>query len=204
MKVYDITRTLGKDTLTYPGDYPPEIEQRQSDGITVSRLHISSHAGTHMDAPLHFFEHGRSLDTIPVEHFFFQAWVCDCGNEAIMADKVEKILITRPEVNALLFKTSNWQLSRTVFSEQYISLDEEVAGMIASSGIRLVGIDYLSIEKFDTRSYPVHRLLLSRQILILEDVDLSEVSEGAYQLIALPLKWKHADGAPVRAVLVSW
>lgn len=196
----DITRTLGLDTIGFPSDTDFSVSQRRADGYTLSRLVLSSHSGTHIDAPLHFLERRESLDEIPVERFFLDADVISIES-AVSVTMAELDGYSIEHGQAVLFKTKNSDLPRERFHENFVYIESDVARWLVDRGVSLVGIDYLSVERYDDMDFPVHRMLLGAGALILEDIDLRSVEPGRYRLICLPIKTRHADGAPCRAVL---
>ena len=196
----DITRTLGLDTISFPSDTKFSVSERHADGYTISRLVLSSHSGTHIDAPLHFFEARESLDEIPIERFFLDADVISIESPVSVA-MTELMDHSIEHGQAVLFKTKNSDLSRERFHEHFVYIESGVARWLVDAGVSLVGIDYPSVERYDDMDFPVHRMLLGAGVLILEDIDLRSVEPGRYRLICLPIKTKHADGAPCRAVL---
>jgi arylformamidase len=205
-KFYDITRTLGKDEICYPGDHPFETVQafsiEKSDPFNLMQLKFSNHIGTHIDAPKHFVNNGKTLDRFPIDRFIMEAIVVEINSDAEIA--VEEILQYEfPKGGAVLFKTKNQYLSRKEFDQNYVYLNSKAAKKIVENQIFLVGIGYISIESYHDETYPVHKLLLQSEILILEDIDLKSVPAGKYQLICLPLKIFNSDAAPCRAVLVK-
>jgi arylformamidase len=203
---YDITRTLGKDEICYPGDSPfevlPKFSLENSDPFNLMQLKLSNHLGTHIDAPKHFFADGKSLDSFSVDHFFMEALVIENNSDTEISEK-DLTGYSFPKNGAVLFKTKNLDLLRNKFEINYIFLSEGAAKILIKSQIALLGIDYISIDSFHDDSCPVHRQLLSSEILILEDINLKDVRPGKYQLICLPLKISNSDGAPCRAVLVK-
>ncbi|MBN1349497.1 cyclase family protein [candidate division KSB1 bacterium] len=206
MKIYDITRTLGIDNITFPGDpefmATPISNIDQGDASNMNRLHLTSHSGTHLDAPLHFFNDAWSLDKFPVGRFILDVKVVSIED----SHKIRQRELERYEIvpgQGILFKTKNSLLPRDIFSERFVDLDEQAAAWLVAKRVSLVGIDYLSIELSENTDFPVHRALLEAGILILEDVDLSAIEPGEYRLICLPLKFHRSDGAPCRAILID-
>ena len=198
--IIDITRTLGLDTVSFPDDVDFSASHTRASGYALSRLVMSSHSGTHIDAPLHFFEGRESLDEVPVERFFLDADVIEIESP---------ISVTVPELDscpvepgqAVLFKTKNSDLPRERFHENFVYIESDAAQWLVDKGVSLVGIDYISVERYDDMDFPVHLTMLGAGALILEDIDLRSVEPGRYQLTCLPIKTVHADGAPCRAVL---
>jgi len=196
----DITRTLGPDTVGFPGDADFSISQKRTDCFALSEISIGSHSGTHIDAPRHYFDEGESIDMIPIARFFLAAEVV--AIESRVAVTMAELADCSPEPGvAILFKTANSNLSRERFHEDFVYIEPDVARWLLEREVPLVGIDYLSVERYDDADFPVHRMLLGAGVLILEDIDLSLVTPGRYRLVCLPLKIAHADGAPCRAVL---
>ena len=205
-KFYDITRTLGKDEICYPGDQPfeavPAFSIEKSDPFNLMQLKLNNHIGTHIDAPKHFFADGKALDHFPVDRFIMEAIVVEINSDTEIA--LEEISHYEfPKSGAVLFKTKNQYLSRKKFDPNYIYLNSKAAQKLVESQISLIGIDYLSIESYYDETYPAHKLLLQSEILILEDINLKPVPPGKYQLICLPMKIFNSDAAPCRAVLVK-
>jgi arylformamidase len=206
MKLYDITVPLSNDLPVYPGDPPIQINRVSSlekgDLARVSHLSFSTHIGTHIDPPSHFVKDGKTSDELPLEIFIGKARVIDIGEEdVIRASLLAKFDLKR--VTRLLFKTRNsrfWRESNR-FREDFVYLETDGAELLVQLGIRLVGIDYLSIEKFNFDKPTTHWTLLGAGVVIVEGLDLAEVPAGDYELICLPLKIKDGDGGPARAVL---
>jgi arylformamidase len=205
MKIYDISMPLSEATPVFPGDPPvlrePFLELRKGDEANVSRLALSTHSGTHIDAPRHMDDRGVTVDHISLPLLIGRALVVEMtGTRRISRKELERFPIKGED--RLLLKTENSKLwSLPEFSENYTCLTEDGADYLAGIGIGLVGIDYLSIEPPDSSS--VHRKLMQHGIIILEGLDLSEVPAGIYQLICLPLRVKDGDGAPARAILMQ-
>lgn len=208
MKLHDISIPINSQTLNWPGD--PEIHIKQScnhenDGFSLSEIHLHSHAGTHIDAPFHFIPQGAKIDEITLENFFIPAKVVEyTGTDHISSELIESLDLSG--VKAVLFKTSNsvwWQKCNEPFHEDFIALDQPAALAIVEKGITLVGIDYFSVDPFESENHEVHKILLRENVLILENVNLNDISPGDYQLICFPLKVESIDAGLVRAVLFS-
>ena len=206
MRIHDITVPLSSDLPIYPGDPGIDIDPfsriSQGDSANVSRISMGSHSGTHMDAPYHFDDAGTTVDEIALETVIGKALVLEIlGVKEIGRQELEPFRIEGEE--RLLLKTDNSKLWRQKgFFEGYAALTKEGAQYLRDAGVRLVGIDYLSIEGFHGGG-DVHRTLLEDGILVIEGLNLDGIKAGHYQLICLPLKLKGGDGAPVRALLVG-
>ena len=205
--VFDISASL-EAVYAFPGDrqFSREWMSRLEDGedYCLSALSLSSHAGTHLDAPAHILKNGRTLDQYPINRFIIPAHVISVeGDESIPLSAILGLKMNKGE--ALLFKTQNSRqgiLRKKVFSEEFVYLSVEAAKLCVSSGVSLVGIDSLSVDKYEDTSLPAHHVLLENDVLILEGIDLVDVPCGRYTLICLPLRVKDAEASPARAVLV--
>lgn len=178
-KIIDITKSLTHGMSVYPGDPEVRIEETNSissNGFSLRKLSLSTHSGTHMDFPSHFVETGKTADDIELEKFFGVAAVVSSFNDPIPYG-----------VNFILSK------------EGYLSLDR--AQLFIKNGVQLIGTVHESIEQ--DYPYPLHKLLLGSDIIILENLELRHVEPGLYQLIVLPLKIEGAEAAPCRAVLMK-
>jgi arylformamidase len=207
--IYDISVPVRNGMHVWPSDPPVVIDslvhpsENDSHEIRVTSIHCGSHTGTHLDAPSHMIGGSGTLNEIPLEALIGPARVIDVGgvrsiNRATLEghdwDGVERVV----------FRTDNsghW--SDPGFYDQFVYLEPDAARFVAKHGVRLVGIDYLSIDGYTASEHPSHFVLLSEAIVILEGLDLSNVPAGDYQLVALPMKLDGADGAPVRAVLIN-
>lgn len=204
-KVIDISLSIDQDTPVYPGDYGVKVNQLKSikngDGYNLSSIAMGVHTGTHLDAPTHFIEGAKRVDQIPPDQFMGTAQVVEIlDKKKITRQELEKKDITE---NIILFKTGNSMRYSGEFIKDYVYLTEEAGRYLVEKGIKLIGIDYLSIEKYPAEEAPVHKFLLGKGLVILEGLNLSNVEEGIYTLIALPLKIKGAEGSPTRAVLIK-
>ncbi|MBI5117136.1 cyclase family protein [Candidatus Poribacteria bacterium] len=207
MKYYDISVPICAGMPVYEGDTPVEVISASSiekgDPYNVSRLFLGTHTGTHIDAPLHFIKGGKSIDEIPPDVLIGRAAVVE------VTDPVEikhQELATAPlkGEKRVLFKTRNSRLWREKeFRKDFVYIAEDTAGYLIQAGVKLVGIDYLSVEKFGSADSVVHRALLGAGVVVVEGLNLSEVEPGSYELICLPLRIAGGDGSPCRAVLIQ-
>lgn len=205
----EISLPIRPGMLLWPGDPPFSTETILSvdkgDPFTLSYLRMGSHTGTHIDAPRHFFSKGKGIDEIEL---YLLLGLCEVWDLSLIEGPLEachlKALAKKPPPR-LLLRTRNSEenlLFAGGFTEHYVGLGLSGAQWLLDQGVRLVGIDYLSIEPYHQKDFATHRLLLEREVVILEGLNLTQVSEGAYELLCLPLKIADADGAPVRAVLI--
>jgi len=189
----------------YPGDVPYKAEPIctiDRSGCNMHKLLMGTHTGSHIDAPCHFLEGGRSIEQIPLYRFMEEAQVLEIRGKEIGPEDLRGL---EDGIGAVLFKTRNSGLmSLGAFLRDYVCLSPEGAEVLIERGIRLVGIDYVSIERFGTPDFRLHRRLLEADVLILEGLDLKDVPPGRYLLLALPLRIRGMDGSPVRAVLLEF
>lgn len=206
--VIDISLPLSPQTPVVPGD-PPFVRRlvlsQAVDGCEVAVLSGSAHSATHIDFPAHFLPGGKRAGDYPAAAFFLPAVVIDCGEVLRLGpDVLSGTAIAAGE--AVLFKTSNSRLHRfagPAFPGDFAAATPELARELAARNIGLVGIDAMSIEPLDDPDYPVHLLLLTAGILILEGLNLAKVRPGRYRLVCLPLAIADAEASPVRAVLLD-
>jgi len=204
-RFYDITMTIETGMLSWPSDGPVMVNRVRSmdDGerLNQSRLDLSAHTGTHIDAPVHFLKEGSGVDSLALEVLIGPAVVVHIpGILAIGASQFKAANIP-PGTDRLLLKTDNGKLlGQSEFSQEFSYITPDGADYLIEHGIRLVGIDYLSVAEYGSGE-SVHRTLLGAGIVIVEGVDLREVLPGPYRMFALPLKIKGCDGAPARVVL---
>jgi arylformamidase len=208
MTIYDISLTISPDLTTWPTHPKIEVARyrdiEKGDRSNVSRLNLSSHSSTHVDAPLHFIPGGRSVDTLDLSVLVGPAWVAATGANVIDAAALDSLAVP-PGTTRLLLRTRNsdlWARGDPGFREDYVALDTSGAQWVVDHGLRLVGIDYLSIAAYHDLVAP-HRLLLGAGVIPVEGLNLSGVEPGQYQLACLPLKLGGGDGAPCRAVLIQ-
>jgi arylformamidase len=199
MEFFDITRLLSGEILVYPGDMKPSFRQRDEGKYLISDLHLSSHTGTHIDAPVHYLKSGDTIDTIPLINLIGRCRVVDVSGAGsnITAEQLDGKIDNTPR---LLLKT--FFSGQNQFVENYPSLSFDAARLITGKGICCVGIDSPSIESYLCDG-AIHRELLGKGCIIIELLDLSAVPEGDYDMIALPLRLEGLDGSPARVVLIK-
>jgi len=210
-RIFDVTVPLSPDLPVWPGDpdigVAPVARIAAGDDCNVSALSLSSHSGTHVDPPWHFIPGGATLDQIPPAR-----WIGPCRVVAI-PDAVASIepehldaAVIPPGTERVLFKTANsalWRSGKLAFDEHYVALTPGAARWVVAHGIRLVGIDYLSIETYADETHETHRTLLGNDVLLIEGLNLTGIVAGEYTLVCLPLKLAGGDGAPARVLLLQ-
>lgn len=210
MTIYDISLTISPSLPTWPGDPGLVLEQFESMDkgahANVTSISSSLHLGTHVDAPHHFLNDGRTVEGLPLDVLTGPCYVVQLpdGIDAITED-----VLARTEINSdmkrILFGTSNshqWARGESKFRDDFVAITEDGAEWLVERGVQLVGVDYLSVAPFGD-SEPTHNVLLKAGVVIVEGLNLSNVVRGFYTLYCLPLKIAGADGAPARAILIQ-
>ena len=207
MPIYDITVPIRPGMPIYEGDPAVEIAAwsalAKGDSANVSFLHFGAHTGTHVDAPAHFIEGARKIDALSLDVLIGPARVIRVPDEVAEIDPDFLAGCDLDQVERVLFHTRNSNFWSEGFRKDFTHLLPEAAEMLVEMGIKLVGTDYLSIEKFHSGHHRTHLALLSQSVVIVEGLNLSDVPAGDYELICLPLKIADGagDGAPARVVL---
>lgn len=194
---YDVTRELSEEILIFPGGDPkPEISTEDHGAYLLSLLSLSTHTGTHIDAPSHYLKDERTVDKIDPGRLIGRCRLLDLGTTtAIQASDLQGRI---EGAERLLLKT--WFSGRTAFDPAYPHLTPDAAALLAQEGVRCIGIDSPSIEAYDGDG-TVHRTLLDRGIAVIELLDFPAMPEGEYYMAALPLRLKGLDGSPARVIL---
>jgi arylformamidase len=209
--VIDVSLPIGPDLLVWPGDPPvdvvPRLRLAKGDPANVSELRMGTHTGTHVDPPNHFVEGSRGIDQVPLDVLMGRATVVDARHldRPIEPTDFDALDIPRSETRVLL-RTANsdlWRRSPVRFPDRYACLTPETAQVVVDRGIRLIGVDFLSVEQKGASGHPVHHILLENGVVIVEGLNLSEAEPGAYGLVCLPLKIVDGDGGPARVLLTS-
>jgi arylformamidase len=209
-RIYDVSVPLRDGGVVYPGNPKISITPQQAisrgAGANVSRLDFGSHTGTHVDAPKHFFDDGAGVDALPLEVLMGPARLIAFNDAVMSVGEAELAPHDLKGVTRLLIRTRNsaWLSSgESEFHPDYTYLAPDGAEYLAALGVKLVGVDYLSIEQFHSGHHRTHRTLLGHGIVIVEGLMLTEPPPGEYELRCLPLRLEGLDGAPARAVLMT-
>ena len=207
---YDVTVPLSNELPTYPGDPGIQIGNwralSKGDSANVSVVNFGAHTGTHVDAPAHFIEGASKIESLPLDKLIGEAVVVEVPGDIVAIGHEFVTEHVPPKTERVLFKTRNsafWNEAEPQFHSDFTHLDLPGAQQLRDQGVKLVGIDYLSIEKFKSPGHPTHLALLEQGIVIVEGLNLSDVPAGRYELICLPMRLRSelGDGAPARAVL---
>jgi arylformamidase len=205
-RLVDVSVLLAPGLATYPGNPEYEITpvKRIADGDSSnnSRLVMGTHTGTHVDAPKHFFDDKPGVDALPLELLVGRARVIDLPHRGGITEQHLAGAGLREDIRVLL-RTPNSALwnSHDGFHTDYTYVTEEAARFLVEQGVKVVGVDYLSVEQFKKSGAPAHHALLGAGVIIIEGLNLSEVEAGQYEMYCLPLRLAGADGAPARVVL---
>ena len=207
--IYDISVPLRSGGVVYPGNPAISITAQQAisqgAGANVSRIDMGSHSGTHVDAPKHFFDDGAGADTLPLDVLMGPARLIAVDDAVKSVGETELRAHDLRGVTRVLIRTRNsaWLASgSTEFHPDYTFLSPEGAAYLVGLGVKLVGVDYLSVEQFHSGHHRTHRTLLGADVVIIEGLVLNEPPPGDYELRCLPLRLTGLDGAPARAVLI--
>lgn len=207
-KYIDVSVPISSELPRWPGS--PEIQFERSldlekgDIATDTTLQFSVHTGTHVDAPSHFIRGGKSVEQMNLEILIGEAYV------ALLPDEVESItaallknLPLPDQTSRLLLRTRNssfWKAKGSEFQRDFVGLTVDAAQWIVNQGIQLIGVDYLSVQRY-CDGPETHQILLSAEVVVIEGLDLTAVSEGVYDIICLPIKLQGVEGAPARVIL---
>jgi arylformamidase len=205
---YDVSVPLVNGGTVYPGNpeirIVPQQEIAKGGSSNVSSLSFGSHTGTHVDAPRHMIEGAMTVDELPLEVLMGPAMLIALGDDVMAVGEKELKLHELKDHTRILIKTRNSKFVRERgFKRDYTYLAPDGARYLASLGVKLVGVDYFSVEQFHSGHHATHLTLLERGIVIVEGLDLSLPPMGPYDLRVLPLRLASLDGAPARAVLVG-
>jgi arylformamidase len=203
VKIFDISMPLYNGVPGWPGDTPYVFElawtKEQSGSVNVGKIEMSTHTGTHIDAPYHFDNEGKRVIDLPIELYTGPAFVIDLtGADEITVESIEGKI--KENMKRVLFKTSCWK-DRNSFPEKIVPVSPKVVPYLKKHGTGLIGVDMPSVDPLDSKELLAHHALHKHNIHILEGLILDEVPEGEYELIALPLPLTDGDGSPVRAIL---
>ena len=204
MKLIDVSVPLDAKLPTYPGNTPFTLEatQRLAAGASsnVSAIHLSAHAGTHVDAPRHFFDAAGGAETLALDMLIGRARVVEVTSRRIAAEDLEPYDLS--EDLRVLIKTHNSRLwGDPTFHADFVGVAESGARYLVDHGVKVVGVDYLSVEIYKAPGKPAHHVLLGAGAIVIEGLNLRDVEPGIYEMFCLPLPVVGSDGAPARVVL---
>lgn len=212
LKIHDVTLTLQPGMTTW-GDEPgltiaPLSRIARGDSSNVSLISLGDHTGTHVDPPVHFIEGGATVDRLPLDALVGPCLVLGYdGTGNVSGEWLDRARIPA-NATRLLFKTANsalWRDPMHHFTSEIVAVDASAARSLVARGVRLAGIDYLTIEPQgpEKAGYPTHHTLLGAGVVIVEGLDLRDVAPGPYELVCAPLRIADGDGAPARVFLIE-
>jgi arylformamidase len=210
MKIFDVTVPIKNFMPVWPGD--PQVENRLVSSIekgeeaNVTNIQMSAHTGTHIDAPKHYIKSGTAIEGLSLTTLLGEVEVVEIDFRNSQIDALTLIKVNRNEWSQrVLFKTNNSNLrllEKDYFNQNFTALLPDAAEYLVQKGVKLVGIDYLSIAPFENGS-DTHIILLENDVVVLEGLNLADISPGIYELIALPILLEGADGSPARVLLIQ-
>jgi arylformamidase len=208
MRIYDLSLPISESLVTWPGDPPVRLTHvshlERGDNATVTRLDMGAHTGTHVDAPCHFVLGGAGVDALDLNVLLGPALVVEVLEANALTAEVLADLPIPAGSERVLFHTRNsglWARGKK-FTKDFVAVTEDGAQWLIGRGVRLVGVDYLSVAPFG-RSAPTHRALLRAGVVVVEGLNLHGVAPGTYSLVCLPLRIVGCDGSPARAILIE-
>ncbi len=208
MTLYDATLPLVPDMATFPGEPGPDRMLIKSiaggDAANVSKLCLGVHTGTHVDAPIHFIPGAAGIESVPLDVLIGPGLVVDVGNAPAVTAALLESLNLPAGLERVLFKSRNSAfIEDKQFHKDFTYIAHDAARWLVDRGLKLVGIDYLSVEQFDATEPLTHRTLLGARVAIVEGANLRDVPPGEYTIMALPIKLVGSDGGSARLVLQS-
>jgi arylformamidase len=203
----DISVPVSPDLPRWPGspaiEFHRSLDLERGDIANDTTLRFSVHTGTHVDAPLHFLKEGGSVEQMPLNILIGPAVVVDLSDVEVVAAETLDRLALPTNTKRLLIRTRNsllWQTGVKEFQPDFVALTADAAQWVVDRGICLIGVDYLSVQRFKDGP-ETHLILLEAEVAIVEGLNLIDVSAGEYELVCLPLNLKGVEGAPARAIL---
>ena len=201
----DITQPLSNDIAEWPGDTPFNYEltftKEQTGSVNIGQVTMSVHTGTHIDAPFHYDNEGKQVQDLDLSLYMGPAVVADVTGHAVIG-RAELEMLELKDTERLLLKTGGHP-DPNRFPVQYPVLKSDIGPYLKEMGVRLIGVDVPSVDAVDSKTMDAHHSLYDNGVNILENIVLTDVHPGVYELVALPLALQGSDGSPVRAVIRS-
>jgi arylformamidase len=209
-RYYDLTRPIASDVAVFPGDPDFKIEKvreiAKGSSYNLCCLHMGNHTGTHIDFPAHVIKNGKTSSDYDADAFIGEGVIIDVPednkNLGITSEFIKKQQFQKNDL--VFFKTSNSKLASNKISEKFVYLTPQGADELIQKQVKMVGIDYLSIDALEDESLPSHNKLLKNDILIVENLQLSDIPAGRYKkFIVSPPRINDMDGLPVRVFVYN-
>ena len=206
--IYDLTAPITEKSVVFPGDPEYKMQKISSleDGHSVNlcHMHFGNHMGTHIDFPAHVIQNGKTSSDYSLTQLIGPGIIIEVPNEekSITKQFVSELLILPDDI--VFFKTTNSKLSKQEkFTQNYVYIEPEAAEELLKKGAKVVGIDYISVDRYDAENLPVHRCLLSKEVLIVEGLELNDAPIGRCEIFIMPLNIPNMDGLPVRVMATT-
>ncbi len=203
MPIYDLTIEISPKTIVFPGDpiFSSEtlMDVGKGNPYTLRHFHFGNHTGTHIDFPAHVIKGGKCSSDFPLEYLMGKGRIVEISdNGHVTIEHIEEAGIKRDEI--VFFKTNNTRqgLHSKAYTKEFVAIEADAARVLAEIGVKIVGIDYLSVDRYEDESLSTHKALLSNDILVIENASLADIPAGEYFISIAPLKVNAADGLPVR------
>ena len=206
VKYYDLSANISEELVTFPGD--PQFKSEDINSLEkgskfhLSEIHLGNHTGTHIDFPSHVVKGGKTRNDFPIESLIGHGLIVEVPNNESSITKgfIKKQSIL--ENDFVFFKTSNSKLSKNgKFTNNYVYIEPEAAEELLKTGVKIVGIDYISVDKYESEDLPVHKSLLSNDVLIIEGLELNNIPIGRCKIYIMPMKINKMDGLPARVIV---
>lgn len=200
---YDLTAQISSDLVVFPGDPQYSTEAICSLGdehkFNLCQMHLGNHTGTHVDFPAHTIEGGKTSSDFPLEYLTGPGVIIKVPEEA---ESVTRDFVSRQSIMAsdiVFFKTANSKKSKhDAFTDKYVYIEPDAAAELFEKGVKVVGIDYISVDRYEDEDLSTHNTLLSKDVLIVEGLELGEIPEGRYEIFIVPMNIPQMDGLPAR------
>ena len=204
-KYYDLTAKISETTVVYPGDPTFSTEDvcslENGSQFHLCQMHLGNHTGTHIDFPAHVIKGGKTSSDFPIESLIGSGLIIEVPD--FQKSITQKFITEQPILanDFVFFKTSNSRISKqSKFSNKYVYIEKEAAEELLRKGVKIVGIDYISVDQYEAEDLPVHKSLLSNDILIVEGLELNNAPLGRCKIYIMPLNVNKMDGLPARVV----
>lgn len=209
MRIHDISVPIVEGMVVWQGQEPVTLEflghVDRGDSNTSTQIALNAHTGTHVDAPLHFIKGGGGVDALDLNVLVGPAYVVEALDADALTRAVFESLSIPAGTERLLVHTRNsewWARNDRTFHENYVGVTRDGAEWLVEHGVKLIGVDYLSVAAYSDTATP-HHVLLGAGVIPLEGLNLTGIAPGQYQLVALPMNLAGRDGAPTRAILIE-
>ena len=210
MKIIDLSHTLHPQMPVFPGDEPPAFDPMASietNGYQEYKITSSGHVGTHIDAPAHVYKNGTSIADLPLDRFYGTATIIDLERTGSRHIEIEMLKEYESRINDCDFVLLKTGWSKNWGSDSYFSnfpvLSEKAAGWLVEKNIKGVGIDAISVDEIDSTTLTVHKILLEKGTIIIENLtNLNYIKQEIFTFSCLPLKIQNGDGSPTRAIAI--